>query len=165
VGSSSQPGTSVISQMGFASSIFRLRAVIHRAPHTFPGGSTMAKILIVDDEHDIRDLVATKLTGLGHEVITEEDGAAGLAAALEQRPDLVLLDSMMPYLTGPEVCIALRAHAEFAATPIILLSARAQQADLQQGYVAGATDYITKPFSPRELVGRVEAALAGTFAS
>ena len=125
----------------------------------------MARILIIDDEPGMRDLAAFKLTRQGHEVHTESDGEAGLAAARQLHPDLILLDWMMPRLTGIEVCLALRAESEFEGTPIILLTARAQENDLQRGFAAGANDYVVKPFSPRELVTRVAATLARSGAS
>ena len=119
----------------------------------------MARILVIDDEQDIRELVAFKLSRMGHDVVSEADGAAGLAAARMMRPDLVLVDWMMPRLTGIEVCTELRADPAFALTPIILLTARAQESDLQRGFAAGVSDYVVKPFSPRELATRVGAML------
>ncbi|MPY95300.1 MAG: response regulator [Acidimicrobiia bacterium] len=119
-------------------------------------------VLVVDDDQDIRELVTWKLEAAGFEVVGEADGEAGLAAALETRPDLVLLDWMMPRLSGLEVCRALRDEAATARVPVILLTAKAQEADVQRGFAAGADDYIVKPFSPRELVSRVDAVLART---
>jgi two-component system phosphate regulon response regulator PhoB len=120
----------------------------------------MPSILIVDDDQDIRELVAFKLEQLGFEVHSECDGETGLAAVMELRPDLVLLDWMMPKLTGVEVCRMLRDGAENVGVPVILLTARAQEADIERGFAAGADDYIVKPFSPRELASRVEAVLS-----
>ena len=120
----------------------------------------MPTVLVVDDDPDIRVIAAMKLEQAGLRVLAEADGDAALAAALEQNPDAVLLDWMMPRLTGIEVCARLRAHAQTAQTPIILLTAKAQEADIERGFAAGANDYIVKPFSPRELVARVTAALA-----
>lgn len=117
-------------------------------------------ILVVDDDPDIRDLVSFKLEQMGHQVTTENDGEGGLAAAIAERPDMVLLDVMMPKLTGIEVCQKLRDNAETAHVPIILITAKAQEFDIERGFAAGADDYIVKPFSPRELVSRVEAAAA-----
>ena len=117
----------------------------------------MSKILVVDDDHDICALIDFKLQQLGHEVVVEHDGEGGLAAATQEQPDLILLDWMMPRLTGLEVCVALRADPETARVPVILLTAKAQEADVQRGFAAGADDYIVKPFSPRELVSRVGA--------
>ena len=115
----------------------------------------MSTILVVEDDTDIRALVEAKLTQAGYEVHTEHDGEAGLAAARVVEPDLIILDWMLPRLTGLEVCVAIRADATLANVPIILLTARAQEADLERGFAAGADDYLTKPFSPRELATRV----------
>jgi two-component system phosphate regulon response regulator PhoB len=120
----------------------------------------MRTVLVVDDDPDIRDIARLKLEQAGLQVLTEADGEAGLAAALQATPDLLLLDWMMPRMTGIEVCRRLRETAETANLPIILLTAKAQEADIERGFAAGANDYIVKPFSPRELVIRVNAALA-----
>jgi DNA-binding response OmpR family regulator len=117
------------------------------------------RILVVDDDADIRDMLSFKLAHAGFEVHTEEDGETGLAAAQQLRPDVVLLDWMMPRMTGPEVCLALREEPETARLPVILLTAKAQEADVQRGFATGADDYVCKPFSPRELVSRVQALL------
>jgi DNA-binding response OmpR family regulator len=117
-------------------------------------------ILVVDDDADIRDMLRFKLTNSGFEVHAEEDGETGLAAARELKPDLILLDWMMPRLTGPEVCQQLRSEPATERVPVILLTAKAQEADVQRGFAAGADDYIAKPFSPRELLSRVQALLA-----
>jgi DNA-binding response OmpR family regulator len=122
----------------------------------------MATILIVDDDADIRELVAFKLSRAGFTVHCEADGESGLAAAEGLRPDLVLLDWMMPRLTGLEVCRRLRESPATAAIPVILLTAKAQEADVELGFTAGADDYIRKPFSNRELLGRVESLLQRT---
>ncbi|MFV0526901.1 MAG: response regulator transcription factor [Acidimicrobiales bacterium] len=119
----------------------------------------MSKILVVDDDPDICELVSFKLTALGHDVAVEHDGEGGLAAAKADPPDLVLLDWMMPRLTGLEVCVAFRDDDSLARVPIVLLTAKAQEADVQRGFAAGADDYIVKPFSPRELATRIEAML------
>jgi DNA-binding response OmpR family regulator len=122
-------------------------------------GDTVATVLIVDDDPDIRDVASMKLTLAGLDVRAESDGERGMAAALEMRPDVVLLDWMMPNKTGLDVCRELRAHPETADTTIIMLTAKAQEVDIERGFSAGADDYIVKPFSPRELVTRVTAAL------
>jgi two-component system phosphate regulon response regulator PhoB len=120
----------------------------------------MRSVLVVDDDPDIRDIARLKLEQAGLQVLTEADGEAGLAAALQTVPDLLLLDWMMPRMTGIEVCRRLRETPQTANVPIILLTAKAQEADIERGFAAGANDYIVKPFSPRELVIRVNAALA-----
>ena len=121
----------------------------------------MTRVLVVDDDPVIADLVSFRLTRLGLDVSVETDGQAGLAAARELRPDLVVLDWMMPRMNGLEMCAALRADPDrsLARTPVLLLTAKAQEPDLERGFAAGATDYIVKPFSPRELATRVTAAL------
>jgi len=120
----------------------------------------MTTILVVEDDPDIRHLVSYKLTKGGFDVVEAPDGAAALRAARESPPDLVLLDVRMPRMSGIEVCRELRAGALDPRVPIIMLTARARPQDLEQGYAAGATEYIVKPFSPRDLQDRVEAALA-----
>src|SRR4051794_248113 len=121
----------------------------------------MSHVLVVDDDPVVAALVAFRLRRLGLEVSVEADGEAGLAAARELRPDLVVLDWLMPRMNGLEVCRALRSDAdpELARTPVLLLTAKAQEPDLERGFAAGATDFVAKPFSTRELVSRVTAAL------
>jgi DNA-binding response OmpR family regulator len=119
----------------------------------------MTLILVVDDDPDISRLVEFKLSHAGMDVVTKTDGETGLAAAEQLLPELVLLDWIMPKLTGIEVCQRLRANSRTARIPVVLLTAKAQQADVQRGSAAGADDYIIKPFSPRELLTRVEALL------
>lgn len=118
------------------------------------------RVLVVDDDRDIRDLVTFKLEQAGYEVRQAEDGLQGLEAVREWAPDLVVLDVMMPGLSGIDVTRELRADPATAATPVILLTAKAQEADVETGFVTGADDYVVKPFSPRELVSRVQAVLA-----
>jgi DNA-binding response OmpR family regulator len=120
----------------------------------------MTAILIADDDPDIRDLVAFKLEQAGFDVVAVEDGLSALSATRADPPDLVVLDVMMPGMSGIDVCRELRASEATATLPIILLTARAQEGDVEVGFGAGADDYIVKPFSPRELVSRVEAVLA-----
>ena len=121
----------------------------------------MQSILIVDDDADVREIIAFKLGRLGYEVITACDGAAGLEAATQLRPDLILLDWMMPKLTGLEVCREIRDGPDHADTPVIFLTARSRDCDLRIGFEAGIDDYIVKPFSPNDLANRVAAVLAG----
>jgi DNA-binding response OmpR family regulator len=121
----------------------------------------MPHVLVVDDDPVVADLVAFRLQRLGLEVTVESDGESGLAAARRLRTDLVVLDWLMPRMDGLEVCRALRADADpaLARTPVLLLTAKSQDPDLERGFAAGATDFIAKPFSTRELVSRVTAAL------
>ncbi len=120
-------------------------------------GST---ILLVEDDPDIQHLVSYKLGRAGLDVIAVTDGIAALREARARRPDLVLLDVRLPRMSGLEICRELRAGAVTARTPIIMLTARARPQDIEQAYAAGATDYVVKPFSPRDLLARVEHALA-----
>lgn len=121
----------------------------------------MSRVLVADDDPDIRELVRYKLEQAGHEVVAAADGAAALSTALDGEDlGLVLLDVMMPRMTGIEVCQALRSAPRTSTVPILLLTAKAQERDVERGFAAGADDYILKPFSPRELLTRVNAALA-----
>ncbi len=119
----------------------------------------MARILVADDDVDIRELVEFKLTTLGHDITTVGDGAAALEACRISRPDLAILDIMMPGMSGLDAMRALRDDSSLSDLPVILLTARAQEADVETGFSSGADDYITKPFSPRELATRVQALL------
>jgi len=120
----------------------------------------MPVALVVDDAPDIRLVVSFVLEKAGFEVYEESSGKAGLAAAAEMRPDVVLLDWMMPNMSGIEFCRALRGNADLGDVAVILLTAKAQQSDVEAGFAAGADDYIVKPFSPRELLNRVQEVLA-----
>lgn len=115
------------------------------------------RLVVAEDDPVVRELIEWKLSAAGHEVILEVDGRDGLAAVQRERPDVVILDWMMPNMTGLEACEAIRADSEVAETPVLLLTARAQEADVEKGFAAGATDYLLKPFSPRELLNRIEA--------
>ena len=120
----------------------------------------MPTVLIVDDDPDIRALMEFKLIQAGFEVHTEGDGEAGFATASAVRPAVVLLDWMMPRVSGLEMCTQLRADPELADIGVIMLTGKSQEGDMQRGLAAGADDYLVKPFSPRELVNRVESVLA-----
>ena len=120
----------------------------------------MARIVVADDDEDIRELVVFKLRQSGHDVVAVGDGAAAGAACQDERPALVLLDVMMPGMSGLDAARVLRQSPETATIPVIMLTARAQETDIEQGFAAGADDYVTKPFSPRELASRVAAVLA-----
>jgi DNA-binding response OmpR family regulator len=120
----------------------------------------MATILVADDDRDIRDIVAYKLQRVGHYVILATNGTEALSAARACEPDLVVLDVMMPGMSGIEVCRELRAEPRTAALPVILLTARAQESDVEAGFAVGADDYVVKPFSPSELVSRIHTMLA-----
>ena len=122
----------------------------------------MVRVLVSDDDPDIRELVRYLLEDAGFQVSTAADGPTVLAAAAADPPDLVVLDVMMPGLSGLEVCAALRDRPETATVPVIMLTAKAQEADITRGLGSGADDYVVKPFSPRDLLSRVRAVLART---
>lgn len=117
----------------------------------------MEKILVVDDEPSIVTLLKFNLEKAGFSVITAMDGKAGLTLALAEKPDLIILDLMLPFMDGMDVCKQLR--QEKVGTPILMLTARDDEFDKVLGLELGADDYLTKPFSPREVVARVKAIL------
>ncbi len=116
-------------------------------------------VLVADDEPDVRELVAYRLSRSGYEVLEACDGQEALRLAIERQPDLAVLDVMMPKLDGYELTRGLRAEEATKRMPVILLTARAQEADISRGFEAGADDYLRKPFNPDELVARVRAVL------
>jgi len=117
------------------------------------------RILVVDDEPDLLELVRFNLSQEGFRVDTATDGAEALARIGAARPDLVVLDLMLPDQSGTEICRKIRSTPETAALPVIMLTARSEEVDRVVGFELGADDYVTKPFSPRELVLRVKAVL------
>jgi DNA-binding response OmpR family regulator len=117
------------------------------------------KILIIEDDRDIVDLLEYNLKEEGFIVYRASDGKEGLTLSRREQPDLIILDIMMPVLDGFEVCRALKGDPVTSAIPIIILSARSQETDKVVGLELGADDYVTKPFSPRELIARVRAIL------
>jgi len=121
-----------------------------------------APVLIADDDADIRELVAFKLEQAQLEVVAVGDGVSALEVARERRPRLAVLDVSMPGMSGLDVCRMLRADPSTRDMLIILLTARVQEQDVEGGFSAGADDYVTKPFSPRQLVTRIQSLLART---
>jgi DNA-binding response OmpR family regulator len=119
----------------------------------------MARILVVEDDVDISELIAHYLTGAGHVVERLTSGADALPRLRGSPVDLVVLDIMLPGLDGMRICTALRADPATAAIPVIMLTARGEEADRISGLEQGADDYVTKPFSPKELTARVAALL------
>ena len=118
-----------------------------------------ARILLVEDDPNLVELVRYNLEREGFEVVTTDDGEEALVLADEQVPDLAILDWMLVNLSGIEVCRRLRRNPATANLPIVMLTARAEETDRIRGLETGADDYVTKPFSPRELVARVKAVL------
>jgi two-component system, OmpR family, alkaline phosphatase synthesis response regulator PhoP len=117
------------------------------------------KILIVEDEHDILQLVKMYLEKEGFRTVSATTGAEGLRQVKHEKPDLVVLDLMLPEIDGTEVCTRLRSAPETAMLPIIMLTAKAEESDTVVGLELGADDYVTKPFSPKTLVARIKALL------
>ncbi len=119
----------------------------------------MAKILIAEDERDIRDLVTFSLQFGGFTVVQASNGADAVARAQAELPDLILMDVRMPRMTGYEACKALKAIPAVRDIPIVFLSAKGQESEIQQGLEVGAEEYILKPFAPDELAKQVKAVL------
>ena len=115
------------------------------------------KILVIEDEQDIQTLLEYNLSQAGFEVIQSENGEEGLWLAIERRPDLILLDWMLPLLSGIEVLRQLRNRADTRDIPVMMMTARGEEGDRLRGLDGGADDYVTKPFSPAELLARVRA--------
>jgi DNA-binding response OmpR family regulator len=119
----------------------------------------MATVLVAEDDRDILALMVHKLERSGHRVLSATNGLSALAMARDECPDLALVDVGMPGMTGLDVCRALRASPETAGLPVILVTVHASAAAVDEGFSAGADDYVVKPFSPSHLVSRVEAVL------
>ena len=119
----------------------------------------MTKILIAEDEPDIRDLVAFTLRFAGYEVVTGINGEDAVQVAKREYPDLILLDVRMPRMTGYEACRIIKSNPDLKDIPIVFLSAKGQESEIQQGLEAGAEEYLLKPFAPDQLTNRVKAIL------
>jgi two-component system alkaline phosphatase synthesis response regulator PhoP len=120
----------------------------------------MAKILIAEDERDIRDLVAFTLRFAGYEVFAAANGEEAVEMAPNVNPDLILMDVRMPRMTGYEACKIMKLNPELKDIPIVFLSAKGQEAEIQQGLEAGAEEYLLKPFAPDQLTSHVKTILA-----
>jgi len=119
----------------------------------------MARILVIEDEPDIQEVLDYNLRGAGYDVVSAVRGLDGLRMVREHRPDLVLLDLMLPDIPGTEVCRAIRDNPTTRALPVVMLTARQEEIDRVVGFEIGADDYVTKPFSIRELLLRIRAVL------
>jgi two-component system alkaline phosphatase synthesis response regulator PhoP len=120
----------------------------------------MTKILIAEDERDIRDLVAFTLRFAGYEVITAANGEEAVEMAPQENPDLILMDVRMPRMTGYDACRILKANPAMKDIPVVFLSAKGQESEIQIGLEVGAEEYLLKPFAPDQLAERVRAILA-----
>jgi two-component system alkaline phosphatase synthesis response regulator PhoP len=120
----------------------------------------MAKILIAEDERDIRDLVAFTLRFAGYEVVAASNGEEAVQLALREIPDLILMDVRMPRMTGYEACQQIKKEPTIQNIPVVFLSAKGQDAEIQTGLDAGAAEYMLKPFAPDQLTEKVRSLLA-----
>lgn len=119
----------------------------------------MAKILIAEDERDIRNLIAFTLQFAGHQVVASADGAEALEIARRDIPDLIVLDIRMPRMDGYEVCKQIKADNTLKHIPVVFLTAKGQETEMQTGYALGAAEYIIKPFTPDQLTELLQAVL------
>jgi CheY-like chemotaxis protein len=119
----------------------------------------MTKILVAEDERDIRDLVTFTLGFSGFEVVSAANGEEALNLARQEIPDLILMDVRMPRMTGYEACAAMKADEKLKDIPVVFLTARGQDSEIQAGLQAGAVDYLLKPFVPDQLTERIRAVL------
>jgi DNA-binding response OmpR family regulator len=120
----------------------------------------MTKILIAEDERDIRDLITFTLGFAGFEVVAAANGEEAVTLAQKEIPDLILMDVRMPRMTGYEACALMKKDEKLKDIPVIFLSAKGQDSEIKTGLQAGATDYLLKPFAPDQLTERIQAVLA-----
>jgi DNA-binding response OmpR family regulator len=123
----------------------------------------MTKILIAEDDLDIRELIAISLRYAGYEVILAVDGQQAVDLTIAEKPDLIILDIRMPRLTGFEALEQIKDKPEFIDTPVVILSAKGQESEIQAGLELGATQYILKPFAPDELIEKIKQIAPDTF--
>ena len=121
----------------------------------------MTTILIAEDEKDIRELIVFSLTFSGFEVVSAVDGQDALEKAMEVKPDLIMMDVRMPRMTGYEACARMKEMEELKDIPVVILSAKGQDSEIQTGLNVGAYEYILKPFAPDELIQRVQEIVSG----
>lgn len=120
----------------------------------------MAKILLADDDIILTEMLRFRLEGVGHQVISATDGQSALSLAGSQAPDLIVLDSMMPVMSGSEVLATLKADPALRGVPVVMLTARKGEVDVVAALKAGVDEYLTKPFIPQELLVRIDMLLA-----
>jgi DNA-binding response OmpR family regulator len=123
--------------------------------------SLKKKILLVDDEEALVDMVKMRLEANDYDVITANDGQAALDLARKERPDLIILDIMLPKMDGYKVCALLKKDSRYASIPVLMFTAKAQQEDMKLGEEVGANGYITKPFEPQSLLAKISEVLKG----
>jgi CheY-like chemotaxis protein len=120
----------------------------------------MTKILIAEDERDIRDLITFTLRFAGYEVVSASNGEEAVHLAPQELPDMILMDVRMPRMTGYEACALIKADPKTQAIPVIFLSAKGQESEIQTGMNAGAEEYLLKPFAPDQLITRIHEVLS-----
>lgn len=120
----------------------------------------MTKILIAEDERDIRNLIIYTLRFANYEVVAASNGEEAVSMAKQEVPDLILMDVRMPRLTGYEACTAIKSEPDLKDIPVIFLSAKGQEFEIQEGFQVGAAEYLLKPFAPDQLTARIQAILA-----
>ena len=120
----------------------------------------MAKILIAEDERDIRDLITFTLRFAGYDVVAASNGEEAVGLAQQEKPDLILMDVRMPRMTGYEACAAMKEIPDLKDIPVIFLSAKGQESEIQAGLSAGAAEYLLKPFAPDQLTARIHSILS-----
>jgi DNA-binding response OmpR family regulator len=146
--------------MSTAREVDMMTADRRRVPGTGqPGRQRLGRVLLVEDEGDVAELIRYNLAKEGYDVVLTANGNEALRLAREHRPDVLLLDIMVPQLNGWEVCRRLKKDPELASIPVIMVSGRVEEGDKVLGFEVGADDYVTKPSSPRELIARVRAVL------
>lgn len=121
----------------------------------------MKKVLVVDDEVFIRKMIEARLRVAGITVIEAENGVVAVEKTISERPDLIIMDVMMPKMDGFQACEAIRSNSDISGIPILMLTARGQQIDVEKAMALGILEYITKPFSPKELADKVVGILGG----
>jgi len=119
----------------------------------------MAKILVAEDDRDIRDLITITLKFAGYEVVPASNGEEAVNLARQEIPDLILMDVRMPRMTGYEACALMKADAKIKDIPVVFLSGKGQDSEIQTGLEAGAADYLLKPFAPDKLAERIKTVL------
>ena len=121
----------------------------------------MTKILIAEDDPDIRELIVISLKYAGYEVVPAADGQQAVDLTVQENPDLIMLDVRMPLLTGFEALEQIKERPQFKDTPVVILSAKGQEAEIKSGLDLGACQYILKPFAPDELIGKIQEIVTG----
>jgi DNA-binding response OmpR family regulator len=121
----------------------------------------MTKILIAEDDRDIRELIVISLKYAGYEVVPAADGQQAVDLTVQENPDLIMLDVRMPLLSGFEALEQIKERPQFKDTPVVILSAKGQEAEIKSGLDLGACQYILKPFAPDELIGKIQEIVTG----